>query len=120
MPTPGTTLSALRLAIGVSAWAAPNVTGKVFGLDPVANPQAAYLARLFGVRDVALAGFAKGADAESRPLAWQLGIASDLLDGVAAVLGARNGTLSKQTAIMAGGTALVAAGLGAAALQAGE
>ncbi len=120
MPTPGTALSALRLAIGVSAWAAPNTTGKVFGLDAVANPQLPYMARLFGVRDVALAAFATQASAESKPLAWQLGIACDVLDAVAAGLGARNGSLSKQTAILAGGTALLAAGLGAAALQAGE
>lgn len=120
MPSPGTALSALRLAIGVSAWAAPNVTAKVFGLDPEGNPQGAYLARLFGVRDIALAGFAQGAGGDSKPLAWQLGIASDLADAAAAALGARNGTLSKQTAILAGGTALAAAALGAAALQAGE
>ena len=120
MPTPGTALSALRVAIGVSAWGAPNVTAKLFGLDPDANPQGAYLARLFGIRDVALAGFATQAGADSKPLAWQLGIASDLFDAAAAGLGARNGTLSKQTAIMAGGTALLAAGLGVAALQAGE
>ena len=120
MPSPGTALSALRLAVGVSAWTAPNATAKVFGLDPAANPQGAYLARLFGVRDIALAGFAQGASPESKPLAWQLGIVSDLADAAAAALGGRNGTLSKQTAVLAGGTALIAAALGGAALNAGE
>jgi len=119
MPTPGTTLSILRFAIGASAWLAPNTTAKVFGLDSDANPQAAYLARLFGIRDVGLAVSANASTGESKTLAWQIGIACDLFDAVAAVLGGRNGTLSKQTAVMAGGTAVLAAGLGVAALQSG-
>ena len=117
MPTPGTTLSALRLAVGVGAWAAPGLTSRAFGLDPAANPQSAYLARLFGIRDVALAAFARGTEGDARKLAWQLGILCDTLDGVAAILGGRDGSLSKQTTVMAAGTAFFAAGLGAVALQ---
>ena len=49
------TLAGLRLAIGVASWATPRAAGKLFGLDATANPQAPYLARLFGARDVALA-----------------------------------------------------------------
>jgi hypothetical protein len=120
MPTPGTLLSSIRVAVGVSAWVTPNLAGKAFGLDPEANPQAAYLARLFGVRDVALAAFAQGTEGDARKLAWQLGIACDALDGVAAILGGRNGTLTARTAVMAGGTGFLAAGLGIAALASGE
>ncbi|MDQ8043709.1 MAG: hypothetical protein AAGC46_03580 [Solirubrobacteraceae bacterium] len=120
MPTPGTLLSALRVAVGAGAWATPNLAGKAFGLDPDANPQAAYLARLFGVRDVALATFAQATTGDARKLAWQLGIACDALDGVAAILGGRNGTLSTRTAVLAGGTGFIAAGLGVAALVGGE
>ena len=48
-------LSGLRAAVGVGAWATPNVSGRLFGLDPVSNPQASYVGRLFGARDLALA-----------------------------------------------------------------
>ena len=47
-------LVATRAAIGAAAWLMPRLSGRLFGLDPDANPQAAYLGRLFGVRDVAL------------------------------------------------------------------
>lgn len=118
--SPGTTLSALRVAIGTGAWATPNLAGRVFGLDVGANPQAPYLARLFGVRDVALAIAATQSTGSSKRLAWQVGIACDLADAAAAWLGGRDGSLPKSTVVLAGGTALVAAGLGIAALQAGE
>ena len=43
-----------RIAVGAGAWLAPNLSGRLFGLDPEGNPQASYLGRLFGARDVAL------------------------------------------------------------------
>ncbi len=120
MASPGQTLSALRVGVGVSAWATPNLAGRAFGLKPQDNPQAPYLARLFGIRDVALAVAANQSTGSSKRLAWQIGIACDLFDAAAAYLGGRNGSLSKPTVVLAGGTALVAAGLGVAALQADE
>ncbi len=121
MPTePAKLLSATRTVIGVSAWAAPGVTGRLFGLDPAANPQMSYMARLFGVRDVALAVGTTQTTGPSRRVWWQIGIACDLADAVAAYLGKRNGSLSTVTALAAGGTALVAAGLGVAAMQADD
>src|SRR5690242_128496 len=48
-------LAGLRMAVGTSAWATPRLAGKAFGLDADDNPQSPYLARLFGIRDVALA-----------------------------------------------------------------
>ena len=117
MPAPPSqVLSGLRVAIGAGAWAAPNTTGKLFGLDPGNNPQAAFLARLFGVRDVALGVGTTATTGSSRRMWWQLGIACDLLDAAAAALAARNGTVPKAAAVMAGATALAAVGLGVAAL----
>ena len=48
-------LVGLRTAVGAGAWLAPRLSARMFGLDPAGNPQAPYLGRLFGVRDVALA-----------------------------------------------------------------
>src|SRR3954449_4120655 len=107
----------LRAQIGASAWLAPNLTGKLFGLDPDSNPQAAFLARLFGVRDLALAAGTFGSTGESRTQWLRLGVACDLADAAAAYLAGRNGTIPKHAAILAGGTALAAAGMGFAALN---
>ena len=47
-------IAAGRVAIGAGAYLAPNLAGRLFGLDPDGNPQSSYLGRLFGARDVAL------------------------------------------------------------------
>lgn len=119
-PAPAQLLSGVRLGIGVGAWLAPELTGKLFGLDPDANPQLAFMARLFGVRDIALAVGTGATPPGSRTVWWQLGIGCDLLDAGAAYLAHRNGSVPKVAAILAGGTALAAAGLGVAALAADD
>jgi hypothetical protein len=121
MPTePAKILSGLRTAVGAGAWLTPTLAGRIFGLDPAANPQMAYMARLFGARDIALAVGTTQTTGPSRRVWWQIGIACDLADAVAAYLGGRNGTLSKFSAVAAGGTAVVAVGLGVAAMQADD
>src|SRR3954464_15628495 len=115
---PAQTLSTLRFIIGGSSWLAPNLAGKLFGMDPDANPQAAYLGRLFGVRDFMLGVGVRTGDTASRRLWWQVGIACDVADAAAGYLALRNGSLPKHSAVMVTGTALLAAGLGAAALSA--
>jgi hypothetical protein len=121
MPTgPGQILRSLRLAIGLGAWLAPGLTGRLFGLSAADNPQLPYMARLFGVRDAALAVGTGQTTGPSRRVWWQVGIACDLFDAVAAYLGGRNGSLSKPTVVLAGGTALAAAALGVAAMQADD
>jgi hypothetical protein len=114
---PISTIAGLRAAVVAGAWLAPNLSGKLFGLDPDANPQASYLARLFGIRDIALAAGALGTDGDARRKWVQLGLVCDVADAAAAYLGGRNGTLPKPAAVMTGVTALVAAGMGVQALS---
>ena len=113
-------LIGVRGAIGAGAWLAPRFSGRLFGLDPEANPQASYLGRLFGVRDAALAfglGAARAA-ARQRVLWLQLGVACDFADAA----GRRPGRLparalaGERAAWCRDGT-LVAAGLGVTALR---
>ena len=110
-------ISGLRTGVGVGAWAAPNLSGRLFGLDPDNNPQAAYLARLFGVRDIALAAGAMGSAGDARKQWLRLGLACDVADAAAAYLAGRNGTLPRHAAVMVGVTALAAAAMGVQALQ---
>ncbi|TMM06072.1 MAG: hypothetical protein E6G10_01250 [Actinobacteria bacterium] len=117
---PVSLISGLRASIGAGAWLAPNLTGRLFGLDPDGNPQSSYLARLFAIRDLALAAGTLGSEGDARRRWLQLGLACDLADAAAAYLAGRDGTLPKPAAVMTGGTALAAAGMGVAALgQAG-
>ena len=106
-----------RAAIGTGAWLAPRLSGRLFGLDPAANPQASYLGRLFAARDAALAfGLSTSSGAE-RSQWLRIGIACDLADAAAGLLAGRRGELPGRAAILVTGTALGAAALGIAALQ---
>ncbi|HMD57635.1 MAG TPA: hypothetical protein VKG82_09210 [Solirubrobacteraceae bacterium] len=110
-------LAGLRLAIGVGAWATPRMAGKLFGLDAAANPQSPYLARLFGVRDVALAWGALGSEGDTQRQWLLAGLACDVADALAGIAGGRGGYLPKVTSALVSGTAISAALLGAAALR---
>jgi hypothetical protein len=110
-------LAGLRLAVGVASWAAPRMSGKLFGLDADANPQAPYLARLFGVRDIALAWGALSSEGETQRQWLLAGLACDAADTVAGIAGGRGGYLPRVTSVLVTGTALSAALLGAAALR---
>lgn len=113
-------ITGLRASIGAGAWLAPRLAGKLFGLDPDANPQLPYVGRLFGVRDVALAAGLQMSSGQSRRVWLQLGIVCDAADTVAGLLAGRNGTLSKSATVLVTAPALLGIGLGIAALKAEE
>lgn len=104
------------MAIGVASWTTPRLAGRLFGLDASENPQSPYLARLFGVRDVALAWGALGSGGDARRQWLTAGLACDVADALAGVAGGRGGYLPKLTSVLVTGTALSAAVLGASAL----
>ncbi len=110
-------LVGLRAAVGAGAWLAPRLSGRLFGLDIAANPQAPYLGRLFGVRDVALAVGTSSSSGSERAQWLRLGVACDLADAVAGLAAGRRGELPKAATFMVTTTALVAAALGITALQ---
>jgi hypothetical protein len=110
------TLAGLRVAIGVGSWATPRIAGKLFGLDAAANPQSPYLARLFGVRDIALAWGALRSEGDARRQWLMAGVVCDGADAVAGVAGGRGGYLPKLTSVLVSGTAVSAIVLGLIAL----
>ena len=110
-------LSLLRIVVGLFAWLVPNLAGRAFMLDVPGNPQAPYLARLFGVRDVFLGVATAQANGAARGKLVAAGIAVDTADAAAAMLGARAGYFSKSTGALLAGPAIAAAGMGMLALQ---
>jgi hypothetical protein len=109
-------LVGLRFAVGVASWLTPRPAGKLFGLDVPANPQAPYLARLFGARDVALAWGTYSSEGDTRRQWLFAGLACDAADALAGLAGARAGYLPKLTSVLVTATALSAVALGAVAL----
>ncbi len=113
-------LAGLRIVIGLMSWFAPNLAGSLFGLDVKRNKQAPYLARLFGVRDVALGIGTLMAKGPSRRTWLQVGLLCDTADTAAAGLGHRDGYLDVRTAALVAAPAVAAVAMGAAALGADD
>ena len=109
------------MAVGGFTWVAPRAAGHTFGLGGVAaDSRAALVARLFGSRDLLLgAALVVADDPEAIQSALALGVAIDVLDTVATVLGVRRG-VSKHGAVGVGVGAAVFAGCGIALLVKGE
>ncbi|HET6507851.1 MAG TPA: DUF4267 domain-containing protein [Baekduia sp.] len=112
-----TSLAITRLAIGGSAFFTPRLAGRVFGLDIEANPQAPYLARLFGVRDAALGAGILATEGEARRQWLAIGVACDAADALAGLAAGREGYLPKATSAVVTATALGAIVMGALALR---
>jgi hypothetical protein len=112
-------ISAIRLGVGAAAWLTPRLAGKAFMLDPVGNPQSPYLARLFGIRDVALAYGTTSSSGDARRTWLTAGLACDVADTLAALAGGRAGYLSRTQTVLLAAPAIAATALGAAALAGG-
>src|SRR5947208_7081444 len=115
--SPASAIVAIRANIGLGAWLAPRLAGRLFGLDADANPQLPYVGRLFGVRDAALAAGIALTSGSSRRLWLQIGMACDAADAAAGLIAGRNGELSKLSTALVTAPALMGMGLGLAALR---
>jgi hypothetical protein len=104
-------------AIGASTWLAPRLSGSLFGLDADTNPQLPYVARLFAIRDLALAAGLQLTDGDARRLWLQIGLVCGAADAGAGLLAGRRGELSKLSTILVTAPALLGVGLGVAALR---
>jgi hypothetical protein len=113
-------ISAIRLGVGAAAWLTPRLAGKAFMLDTAGNPQSPYLARLFGIRDVALAYGTTSSTGDARRTWLTAGLACDVADTLAAIAGGRAGYLSRTQTILLAAPAIAATALGAAALAGGN
>jgi hypothetical protein len=106
-----------RIAIGTGAWLTPNLSGRLFGLDPESNPQLPYVGRLFGARDVALGAGALRSPRKQRDLWLTAAFACDVADAAAGVIAGVRGQLPASAAALVSATAGAFALAGAYLLQ---
>jgi hypothetical protein len=111
------TLIGVRLTIGAGSWLMPRLGGRLFGLDARENPQLPYVLRLFGVRDVALAGGLVASEGEPRALWLRMGVACDAADALAGLAAGARGELGPFSSALVTAAAMGAGALGAAALR---
>lgn len=106
-------LAAMRIGIGALAWSNPDLTAKLFGFGEP-DGQARYTWRLFGVRDVVVGLGTVTARGRRRRTWATVGLACDVADGAAGVLG--RGDVKPVSAAAMIGVPAAAVGFGAWAL----
>jgi hypothetical protein len=114
--TPLNALVAERFAIGAGAWLAPRLSGRLFGFDPDSGGELPYLSRLFAVRDLALGTGALMSEGDARRTWLRIGVACDVADTAAGLIGLVRGELSPLTTVLVTAAAVTATGLGIVAL----
>ncbi len=93
-----TVLGVTRALIGIGAWTAPDLTVRVFGMDPEQSDR--FVGRLFGSREFALAAALLAAPPSLVAPAALAGAAVDAADSIAGFDEWRRGNLSAQAAIL--------------------
>ena len=99
-----------RLLIGLGAWIAPDLTVRAFGMDPERSDR--FVGRLFGAREMALAGTLLAAPASAVAPVAAVGALVDTIDSVAGFDERRRGNLSTQATILGPVGALLFVALG--------
>jgi hypothetical protein len=96
---PVTGLALARIAIGSVAIASPELAGKLFRLDVMANPQLSYMSRMFGSREVALGAITLASTGAARRKLIAIGIAVDSADAFAGLESMRTGSVNRSVGI---------------------
>jgi hypothetical protein len=94
-----------RIVVGASAYLTPNLSGRLFGLDPDGNPQLSYIGRLFGARDVALGAGVLRSSKKQKDAWATAGLACDVADVGAGALAGIRGQLPPPAAALVTATA---------------
>jgi hypothetical protein len=94
-----------RIVVGATAYLTPNLSGRLFGLDPVGNPQLPYVGRLFGARDVVLGAGVLRSSKKQKDAWATAGLACDVADVGAGALAGIRGQLPPAAAALVTATA---------------
>jgi hypothetical protein len=105
-----TFLGVTRALIGLGSWFAPDLTVRLFGIDPARSDRV--VGRLFGARELALAGALLAAPPSSLASVAAVGAAVDAVDAVAGFGERRRGNLSTRATLLGPVGALLFAVLG--------
>jgi hypothetical protein len=114
---PVTGLSLGRIAIGAAALARPDLVARTLGLDPVGQPQAAYMARMFGSREIALGTLTLATRGRGRAGVVLLGVGVDAADAATGYLGPREAQVTQKAGAMLTGPAVLAMLVGVLGLR---
>ena len=113
--TPRSFLGAARIGVGALSLMSPAVAARAFGIDPGRSD--AWVTRLFGSRELVLAGSLLAAKGPQVRTVALLGAAIDGLDVISSAAEMSRGNLTRYTGISGGGGAVLFLTLGLLAAQ---
>jgi hypothetical protein len=117
----GLTAMALgRLALGALSLASPRAGARLFGMERSLSPELTYMARVFGIRAIALGAGYLASEGEARRLWQRLAFARDISDTVAGAGHLRRGDLPPALPLTAMTGTYAAIGAARIALDAGQ
>ena len=99
-----------RSMIGIGAWVAPDVTTRIFGIEPANSDR--FVARLYGARELTLGLALLTASPSALTTVASVGAAVDAADVVSGLDEFRRGNLSTQATVLGLGGALLFTALG--------
>lgn len=114
----GLALAGGRLAVGTLSVAKPDTALTLFGVDPSANNDGAFVLRLFASRELFAGALGLGvAGPDVAKAAFKWGMAIDAIDAAASVIALKEGRMKAASALPMAGVALGAVALGYLAWQ---
>jgi hypothetical protein len=87
-----------RLALGAVSLASPGAGARLFGIERTLTPELEYMARVFGIRAIALGSGYLVSEGEPRRLWQRLAFACDVSDTIAGLGHLRRGDMPRSTA----------------------
>ncbi len=91
-------LGTMRALVGIGAWGAPDLTARVFGIDPARSDR--FVTRLFGAREIALAVALLSARPETLASVALTGALIDSADALQGFDERRRGNLGNQATLL--------------------
>jgi hypothetical protein len=113
-------MAAGRLALGALSLASPRAGARLFGMERSLSPELTYMARVFGIRAIALGAGYLASEGEARRLWQRLAFARDISDTVAGAGHLRRGDLPPALPLTAMTGTYAAIGAARIALDAGQ
>lgn len=101
-------LGVTRMAVGVSTYLLPRLAPRSLGVATTDGGDGGTVARMFGIRDAALAAATLSADPAVRSAGLRLGVVADLADTVAVLRGRKSGVSTGGAWLIGGAAAFFA------------
>lgn len=97
-------LGVVRMVVGLSTFIRPRLARRSLGVGVAGDADGGTVARMFGVRDAALAAATLSADPTVRDTGLRLGVVADVADTAAVLLGRRS-EMTRGGAVLIGAAA---------------